>query len=297
MSTARSQPLKLQPHLLLPSEISLTLLTGTLGVNASFLAARFVGSALDPEHQHRDEDEDADADADADAAVVLVSWLRDSSFWKSEIRRGTVYLSYWLCISILLIDTSQGLDVTRPSPRGKFVFVDCFNNSTWNLKEMEEQILSILAQLSKPSSEKGRPKTITIILDGPDILLATTTATAAALNTFLLSLRSQEHVRNTILSLSADRPFLSAAVPDSADVPPTPIEVETASFITSQAHIARLVLSVRGLDTGAATDISGVLRATRGGGDLSSDTDVREGELLYLMQRDGNVKVFERGGG
>lgn len=156
-------------------------------------------------------------------------------------------------------------------------------------------ILSTLAQLLKPSSE-GRPKKITLLLDAPDILLATSTATASALNTFILTLRSQDYIRATVLSLSADAPLLSAAIPDFAESRSTPIEAETASFITTQAHAARLVLSVRGLDTGAATDISGVLRATRGG-DYIDEGDVREGELLYLMQRDGNVKVFERGSG
>lgn len=146
------------------------------------------------------------------------------------------------------------------------------------------------------SSSEDEPKKITLILDAPDILLATSTTTSAALSKFLLAIRSQEFVQNTILSLSADAPLLSAAVPESTDTPPTPIEVEAAAFITTQAHSARMVLSVRGLDTGAATDVSGVLRVTRGG-DCDGEPDIKEGELLYLMQRDGNVKVFERGSG
>lgn len=80
MSTARSQPQALEPYLNLSSELSLTLLTGTLGFNANFLTSRYVGSAL---RQGAD-------DEDIDAAVVLVSWMRDAAFWKNEIRRGTV---------------------------------------------------------------------------------------------------------------------------------------------------------------------------------------------------------------
>lgn len=155
--------------------------------------------------------------------------------------------------------------------------------------------MATLAQLSKTQSA-DRPRKITLILDAPDILLATASTAAAALSKFVLSLRSQDHVQATILSVSADAPFLSAATPGSTDIPPTPIEVEAASFVTTQAHAARLVLSVRGLDTGAATDISGVLRATKGG-DCGDEAEVKDGELLYLMQRDGNVKVFERGSG
>lgn len=66
-------------------------------------------------------------------------------------------------------------------------------------------------------------------------------------------------------------------------------------------------MGVRALETGAARDVSGVLRITRGGGwgggDGGWEEDGegegegmgREVELLYLVGRDGNVKVFERG--
>lgn len=57
-------------------------------------------------------------------------------------------------------------------------------------------------------------------------------------------------------------------------------------------------MGVRELETGAARDVSGVLRATRGGAwdDDEGDAEVvGEKELLYLVQRDGNVRVFNRG--
>lgn len=58
-------------------------------------------------------------------------------------------------------------------------------------------------------------------------------------------------------------------------------------------------MGVRALETGAARDVSGVLRITRGGGyggwEEEGEGMGREVELLYLVGRDGNVKVFERG--
>lgn len=65
-------------------------------------------------------------------------------------------------------------------------------------------------------------------------------------------------------------------------------------------------MGVRALETGAARDVSGVLRITRGGGGDGGWEEEeeeegegmgmgREVELLYLVGRDGNVKVFERG--
>lgn len=52
-------------------------------------------------------------------------------------------------------------------------------------------------------------------------------------------------------------------------------------------------MSVRELDTGAARDISGVLRIGRGGGEGAEDID--EKEVLYFVGGDGGVRVFERG--
>lgn len=284
MSASRSQPAALEPYLLSPPADSQILLTGTLSSNASWLAAHYVSSALQP-----DSDEE-----DADTAVLLVSWLRDTSFWRTEIRRVTVRLTF-PCRKEKCVNVQQGLDISRLSQLGKCAFVDCSTNPALTLAEAERDITSAIAGLSGSSSE-GRHKKVTLLLDAPDILLATSTTTAAALNNSLLTLRSQDSVHSTIISLSADYPFVSSAVPDFAESRPTPIEAETASFLTTQAHAARLVLSVRGLDTGAATDVSGVLRATRGG-DCGEDSGIREGELLYLVQRDGAVKVFERGSG
>ncbi len=57
-------------------------------------------------------------------------------------------------------------------------------------------------------------------------------------------------------------------------------------------HQASVVVGLRGLDTGVARDVSGVLRITRGGDD---GDEVEEKEVLYYVSGDGSVKVFERG--
>ena len=149
---------------------------------------------------------------------------------------------------------------------------------------MLQTITSTLATLSSTH------KNVTLVLDNPDVLLALTHASAHQLSTFLLQLRSQVH--STILICAADSPLLSAQH--------TPLEIESAAFVTQQAHNARLIIGVRELGTGAARDVSGVLRATRGGAaydesDGDGAEEVREMEALYLVQRDGQARVFERG--
>lgn len=125
-----------------------------------------------------------------------------------------------------------------------------------------------------------------LILDSPSLLLSTTpTLTPQSLNTTLLALRSQVH--STLLLCNADLPLL----PGHERIP-TPLETGNAAFLTAQAHLARRVMSVRELETGAARDVSGVLSIARGGDATEEDG---EEEFLYLVQRDGSVKVFGRG--
>ena len=127
-----------------------------------------------------------------------------------------------------------------------------------------------------------------------------------------------------ILSLAADSPLL---VPHRLEqhqhphqqYPITELEIAHTTFVTTQAHQACLIMSLRLLDTGVAKDVSGILRVTMGGGggggrsvatgsngadDDHDDGDeigksVAEGEWLYLVGRAGagDVRVFERGAG
>lgn len=144
-----------------------------------------------------------------------------------------------------------------------------------------------------------------LVLDNPDLLLAisqpypdpnTTTSTALCSALF----RLKEHVHATVITTQADSPLLHNASADSDEKYSTasPLEVNHAAFATGLAHQANLVLSVRGLDTGVARDVSGALRIT---GRVTREMEGRGGaegkELLYFIQGNGGVKVFERGSG
>lgn len=88
-------------------------------------------------------------------------------------------------------------------------------------------------------------------------------------------------VHACVLTLAADDPLLHAQT--------TPLEREHAALVLSQAHAARCVMALRRLDTGAARDVSGVVRISPERGHAA---DV---EYLYYVAADGGVKVFERG--
>lgn len=92
--------------------------------------------------------------------------------------------------------------------------------------------------------------------------------------------------------------------------PPNLLETSHAALVVSLAHQARFVIALRLLNTGAARDVSGVLRVTRGGcedwdledgeedgedGVRNEDCRVEKREFLYYVGGDGGVRVFERG--
>ncbi|KAK6441754.1 hypothetical protein LTR95_002008 [Oleoguttula sp. CCFEE 5521] len=126
--------------------------------------------------------------------------------------------------------------------------------------------------------------------------------TASDLSRMLLVLRDNAKVHSTIVTLPSDLPFVSAGIA-SAEHLTTPLETAHAGFTMHQVHLARLVLGCRELDTGAARDVSGVLRITKGGGwddddhgenrGQQSAGKLKEGQWRYLVGRDGSVKIVE----
>lgn len=101
----------------------------------------------------------------------------------------------------------------------------------------------------------------------------------------LLELR--EDIWAMVVTVSADEPLMTAQS--------TALEKDHATLVMSLAHEADTVMSLRLLDTGAASDVSGVLRITRGGGTEALDRRVDEHELLYFVGSDESVRVFHRG--
>lgn len=165
------------------------------------------------------------------------------------------------------------------------------------ISETQEKIVQAIDTASQSSRK------ILLLLDTPTSLLSLAPQIAARdLNEMLLGLRSHAKVHSAVLGLPADTPFVSAAIPESSR-PSTPLEIEHAAFTVRQAHIARLVMSCRELETGAARDVSGVLEITRGGAcydDIGENDhegkkpeELKELQCLYLVSRDGTARMVE----
>ncbi|CAG9995851.1 unnamed protein product [Clonostachys byssicola] len=251
-------PPLLEPYLALPDEASLILLTNVLGATSNWLVLRYLYSIL----KNQDDGENA--------GVVLVSFMRDSTFWREGAGR-------------------MGLDVDHMNANGRFVFVDGLSGqiSGTNTTGKKERVLrstrvnDVERDIGQSLGELRTQKRV-LIVDQIDALLAISDddATSSKLSSMILSLRERAH--STILTLSADSPLVHSQT--------TMLEREHAALALGQAHGADRVLSLRMLDTGTAKDVSGVMRIT-------SNIEGEEGgrEYLYFVASDGSVKVFERG--
>lgn len=195
-----------------------------------------------------------------------------------------------------------------------------------SLRELEDQIRAAVARVRGNGDHKP-----VLIIDNPDLLIATAAdhRTGPGLLDLISRLRevrpavncsapggvekrmrrewkegerkkekkqtssysssSSQNVHACIITAAADEPLMSTQT--------TTLEKEHASTILSLAHASDMILSMRMLDTGVASDVSGVVRITRGGGacDEKPSDGMVDREYLYVIGVDGSCRVLERG--
>lgn len=84
-------PHLLEPYLALPSEASLIVLTSVLGASSNWLVMRFLHSAL------IGSDVASDAGLGDEPKVLLVSFMRDATFWKENTKRLVSCFTFGIC--------------------------------------------------------------------------------------------------------------------------------------------------------------------------------------------------------
>ncbi|PQE19255.1 hypothetical protein CJF32_00010965 [Rutstroemia sp. NJR-2017a WRK4] len=279
---SKSIPPLLQPYLALPSESSLILLTSVLGASPNWLILRYIHSLLLPSPSTSTS---AENEGPIEPKILFVSFLRDLNFWRENGRKIGLDLDKLHQTSRLhFVDGLSGLHLPAsavPNPPYGTILRDSSPDVIFPI------LSKLIATMQSPSSSTP----IILIIDSLDYLLSCSAphTPSTSISSHLLSLRSLTH--STILSLSADSSLLSS--PSSQ-----PLTSLLSSFTLSLAHDADMLISVRELDTGAARDVSGVLRVTRGGQGFigyGEGKEVEEKELLYFVGGDGGVRVFERG--
>ena len=90
MSTKRI-PLPLSPYLRLPPEASLTLVTSTVNTITNWVLLRYLYAILG-DHSRAGSSR-LNGTNHGNVGVVLVSWMRDLAFWRTEARKAVVCTS------------------------------------------------------------------------------------------------------------------------------------------------------------------------------------------------------------
>ncbi|EAS35042.3 elongator complex protein 6 [Coccidioides immitis RS] len=271
--------------------------------------------------------------------VILISFLRGWEFWRTEAKRLGVDLTklanerkFAFVDGLTELFSSENLH-SAPVPttlRGRppaahasrFISTARSHPAThpvpvhqkasgptklhWskmaNLEALERGVISAIDNLHGAAGEEDRvPATedVLLVIDQPDMLLAATGPDAGVgaleIKDMIMSLR--QHVHSTLVTLAADSPLIHY------EEPGTPLEMEHATLVVGMAYQARMVIQLRGLETGVARDVSGVLQVNKGtqfmdlssSRDLGEDYDLEPKEVLYYVQGDGAVRVFGRG--
>ena len=159
-------------------------------------------------------------------------------------------------------------------------------NSTSLLARLQETVTRQITPTEDSATSATRP---VLVIDGLDFLLdSLPSLSVLQVSQLVLSLR--QHMHSMVVTASADFPLLH-----NSSVSATPMEKSHRAFVTSLAHQSRQVIQTRALGTGAAEDITGVLRVSTGG-DLGEELEgLEEGEWLYKVKGDGNARVWARG--
>ena len=266
-----------------PTPQSLTIITSVLDPSANWLLLRYIYAAR---HGVDDIDSSSNAsqpqiDSHGVRKVVFISLAQSLDVWREIGRKCAVDINALLKNGFLhyvdgLGASPQPTDTNPALAKGITNLV--LSNTSNDLSAIQKsvEIVSI-------------PGTL-LILDGLDILLASgasPSTTLPSLQNTLMTIRSHANIHATIVTAAADAPLLHSVTSHA-----TPLETAHRSFVTGLAHQADWVVQVRGLDTGPARDVSGVVRVSRGG---ACDEDEEGGESLYQWKQDGSVRVWGRG--
>ncbi|ODV84836.1 hypothetical protein CANARDRAFT_176665 [[Candida] arabinofermentans NRRL YB-2248] len=168
------------------------------------------------------------------------------------------------------------LDISAPSsPNFKFL--------EFLKKDIDRWFETIQLEISK-LSQKTSSK-VTVFLENPELLLFITNCT---INQLLEKLQ--------ILNQQCNLFIISNSDPSLLDHTEFENDISTiySTYLAKLIHKSNLILSLCPLKTGRANDITGQLKINKGLISSIPNVIVKEREYLYLVNKDGNVKLFFR---
>lgn len=283
----------------------LILIGSTLSTPANWLVVRFLHAAIHASKHDPDSAQDPAGHHDATSGFVLVSLLRPIDLW-IELGKKIVGFNF-LSPCCLLTHVSQGLDIVGLCNARKLRYIDGLSSSilsstkspmpvarlkSLSLAEITTKIGSVTTSNSNSLTGDGGLAAPVVILDGLDFLLASQPDIGIRqVQNFLSSIRAMSQA--VVLTCSTDAPLLHNRH-DGA----SPLERGHAALLSTVTHQSSRIFQLRGLDTGTARDITGVLRISCGP-DYADQTDesrgLEDGEWLYQIKGDGGIRMWTRG--
>ncbi|KAM0737815.1 hypothetical protein ACQRIT_007819 [Beauveria bassiana] len=268
-------------------EGSLTVVTAVQGASANWLVLRYLYALLAGGGSGGGHD----VEERGVVGVVLVSFLRDERFWADGCARLGMDLNA-LCKNgrFAFVDGLTGLCAPAVPGSSNGIIVGGGGATTTTTTDSDDVVKACVDAAAARLTAGSRT---VLLVDGLDAYVATGSGSGAAgAASLIMSLR--ENVHSTLVTFAADEPLVHM----QAAAQTTRLEREQAALVLGQAHAADQIVSLRRLDTGAAADVSGVLRVVVGPAATAAasygDGDGGE-ELLYHVAGDGSVRVFERG--
>ncbi|KAG0642946.1 hypothetical protein HOY80DRAFT_1134149 [Tuber brumale] len=196
----------------------------------------------------------------SNASILLISLTQDRAFHVDGLRKLGVPLHY--------LDRSE-----------KFTFLGITDSASALTRNFSTTVLAAVESAARASGDRGEE--VVVVLESLDLLLQIGGG-GGYVGLMELVLRVQEVAEHTVVSVNVDEALMR--------------DEEHAAFVIGLGHVARRVFGLRGLETGIARDVSGVLRITAGGmgGEDEGKGDGGK-EVLYFVGDGGGVEVFERG--
>jgi elongator complex protein 6 len=147
-----------------------------------------------------------------------------------------------------------------------------------------EQRLNVAINAMRESDPTNQ-RSIVLMVDQIDLALALSGGLITSVDVLNMISRLRQVVYASVFTLAADKPLLIAQN--------TTLERQHSALVVALAHAAGRVISLRELDSGAASDVSGILRDSYGG-TFPSHYDELSREYLYAIGVDGRFKATER---
>lgn len=159
--------------------------------------------------------------------------------------------------------------------------------NTLSAKDLNQAVSGAFQHLLQHDSSA----TIVVLLDGLDFLLAVDNQTSHVdVQHLLLDLQTRSH--SVVTSCAADSALLH-----KTEATATPLELEHTNLVRSLAHQARWLFQLRPLETGQSKEVTGSIRASKGGAweALDGVSNVDESEWLFHHRGSGTIRVWGRG--